>query len=105
MVIACAAQRLVFDAAGGFWFTDFGMLLERQGARTAIYCAKADGSLIKEMIFAIDGPNGICLTPGDTRLYVAQTFECSVWQWDIPRPGELRRDGSVAPRAGGNHED
>jgi gluconolactonase len=85
---------LVFDAAGGFWFTDFGKVQERQKDRTAIYYAKADGSLIKEMIFPIDGPNGIGLAPGDARLYVAQTFEGRVWQWDIPRPGEL------APAAG-----
>ena len=80
---------LVFDSSGGFWFTDFGKVLERQRDRTAIYYAKADGSLIKEMIFPIDGPNGIGLAPGDTRLYVAQTFEGRVWQWDIARPGEL----------------
>ena len=82
---------LVFDATGGFWFTDFGKVGERQRDRTAVYYAKPDGSLIKEMVFPIDGPNGIGLAPGDTRLYVAQTFEGRVWQWDIPRPGELAR--------------
>jgi gluconolactonase len=82
---------IVFDSTGGFWFTDFGKVQERQKDRTAIYYAKADGSLIKEMIFPIDGPNGIGLAPGDTRLYAAQTFEGRVWQWDIPRPGELAR--------------
>ena len=82
---------LVFDSTGGFWFTDFGKVGERQRDRTAVYYAKPDGSLIKEMVFPIDGPNGIGLAPGDTRLYVAQTFEGRVWQWDIPRPGELAR--------------
>ena len=82
---------IVFDATGGFWFTDFGKVQERQKDRMAIYYAKADGSLIKEMIFPIDGPNGVGLAPGDTRLYVAQTFEGRVWQWDIPSPGELTR--------------
>lgn len=82
---------LVFDASGGFWFTDFGKVGERQRDRTAVYYAKPDGSLIKEMVFPIDGPNGVGLAPDDTRLYVAQTFEGRVWQWDIPRPGELAR--------------
>lgn len=82
---------LVFDAAGGFWFTDFGKVEERQKDRTGVYYAKTDGSLIKEMVFPIDGPNGIGLAPGDTHLYVAQTFEGRVWQWEIPRPGELAR--------------
>jgi len=82
---------LVFDATGGFWFTDFGKVGERQRDRTAVYYAKPDGSLIKEMVFPIDGPNGVGLAPSDKRLYVAQTFEGRVWQWDIPRPGELAR--------------
>jgi len=93
----CSGQRLrgpndlVFDATGGFWFTDFGKVGERQRDRTAVYYAKTNGSLIKEMVFPIDGPNGVGLAPGDTRLYVAQTFEGRVWQWDIPTPGELAR--------------
>ena len=93
----CSGQSLrgpndiVFDATGGFWFTDFGKVGERQRDRTAVYYAKTDGSLIKEMVFPIDGPNGIGLAPGDKRLYVAQTFEGRVWQWDIPSPGELAR--------------
>ena len=82
---------IVFDSTGGFWFTDFGKVQERQKDRTAIYYAKADGSLIKEMIFPIDGPNGVGLAPDDTHLYVAQTFEGRVWQWEIAAPGELRR--------------
>jgi gluconolactonase len=87
---------IVFDSTGGFWFTDFGKVLERQKDRTAIYYAKADGSLIKEMIFPIDGPNGISLAPGDTHLYAAQTFEGRVWQWEISGPGELKRTASAA---------
>ncbi|NOT53074.1 MAG: SMP-30/gluconolactonase/LRE family protein, partial [Deltaproteobacteria bacterium] len=82
---------LVFDASGGFWFTDFGKVQEHQKDRTAIYYAKTDGSSVKEMIAPIDGPNGIGLAPGDKKLYVAQTFEGRVWQWDIPSPGELTR--------------
>ena len=83
---------IVFDATGGFWFTDAGKFEERQRDRTGVYYAKTDGSLIKEMVFPIDGPNGIGLAPGDTHLYVAQTFEGRVWQWPIPSPGELSRE-------------
>jgi len=87
---------IVFDATGGFWFTDFGKVQERQKDRTAIYYAKTDGSLIKEVIFPIDGPNGVGLAPGDTHLYVAQTFEGRVWQWELAGPGELKRTGNEA---------
>lgn len=93
---------LVFDAAGGFWFTDFGKTQESQRDRCGIYYAKTDGSLIKEMVYPIDGPNGIGLSPDDTKLYVAQTFEGRVWQWDIPSPGELTRGagGDISLLAG-----
>jgi gluconolactonase len=73
------------------WFTDFGKVEERRRDRGGVYYAKADGSLIKEMVYPIDGPNGIGLAPGDKHLYVPQTFEGRVWQWDIPSPGELSR--------------
>jgi len=82
---------LVFDSTGGMWFTDFGKVEERRRDRGGVYYAKPDGSLIKEMVYPIDGPNGIGLAPDDKRLYVPQTFEGRVWQWDIPSPGELRR--------------
>jgi gluconolactonase len=92
---------IIFDATGGFWFTDFGKVQERQRDRTAIYYAKTDGSLIKEMIFPIDGPNGIGLAPNDTTLYVAQTFEGRVWQWNVSGPGELARSGGEGGLLGG----
>jgi gluconolactonase len=87
---------IVFDATGGFYFSDFGKVQERQKDRTALYYAKTDGSLIKEVVFPIDGPNGIGLAPGDTHLYAAQTFEGRVWQWELAGPGEIKRSESGA---------
>ena len=66
---------LVFDSTGGMWFTDFGKVEERRRDRGGIYYARPDGSSIKEMVYPIDGPNGIGLALGDKRLYVPQTFE------------------------------
>ena len=84
---------IVFDAAGGFWFTDFGKVQETQKDRCGVYYAKPDGSQITEMVFPIDGPNGVGLARDDTTLYVAQTFEGRVWQWDLAGPGRIRADG------------
>ena len=53
---------IVFDAAGGFWFTDHGKLRRRDRDRTGVFYARADGSLIREAIFPVDGPNGIGLS-------------------------------------------
>lgn len=80
---------LVFDNAGGFYFTDPGKIRERDRDRNSVFYAKADGSLIKEIIFPLDLPNGIGLSPDGKRLYVAETFTGRVWYWDIAGPGEL----------------
>jgi gluconolactonase len=80
---------LVFDSAGGFYFTDPGKIRERDRDRTGVFYARADGSLIKEVIFPLDLPNGVGLSPDGKRLYVAETFTGRVWYWDIRGPGEL----------------
>jgi gluconolactonase len=80
---------LVFDAAGGFWFTDFGKTRERDRDRTGVFYAKPDGSLIREVLFPLDGPNGIGLAPDGKRLYVAETFTGRLWAWELAAPGEV----------------
>ena len=70
----CARPNdLVFDGHGGFWFTDHGVRLDRTSDRTGIHYAKADGSSCEEVIFPLDAPNGIGLSPDGTRLYAAET--------------------------------
>jgi len=80
---------LVFDAAGGFWFTDFGKSRPRDRDITGVYYAKADGSSIKEMLFPHTAPNGIALSPGGSRLYVAETYARRILFWDLAGPGVL----------------
>ena len=84
-----APNDIVFDTAGGFWFTDHGIVDGRSKDRSAIYYAQADGSAITEAIFPLDSPNGISLSPDGTRLYTAETFTGRVWWWDVPAPGEV----------------
>ena len=59
-----APNDLVFDAHGGFWFTDHGARLERSSDRTGVYYAPPDGSSITEVLFPLDAPNGVGLSPG-----------------------------------------
>ena len=80
---------LVFDEHGGFYFTDLGKSREREVDRGAVYYAKADGSEIVRLVFPLDHPNGIALSPDGTRLYVAETQTGRVWTWDVVAPGEL----------------
>ncbi len=78
---------LMFDSAGGFWFTDHGKTYARHRDRGGLYYAKADGSEIKEMAFPLDGPNGVGLSPAGDRVYVAETHQGSVLYWDLAGPG------------------
>lgn len=78
---------LVFDGHGGFYFTDLGKSYGRLQDRGAVYYAKADGSMIKEVVFPIDTPNGCGLSPDGKTLYVAQTAAGRLMKFDITAPG------------------
>jgi gluconolactonase len=91
---------LVFDATGGFWFTDHGKTRERDRDRTGIFYAKPDGSLIREVVFPMDAPNGIGLSPDGKRLYAAETHTGRVCAWDLSGPGEVAAGVSFGPGGG-----
>ncbi|HXJ34461.1 MAG TPA: SMP-30/gluconolactonase/LRE family protein [Candidatus Eisenbacteria bacterium] len=80
---------LVFDRHGGFWFTDHGKTRERDRDRTGLFYARADGSLVREVVFPLDAPNGVGLSPDGAKLYAAETYTGRVWMWDVVGPGEL----------------
>ncbi|ESZ87266.1 MAG: glconolactonase [Blastomonas sp. CACIA14H2] len=80
---------IVFDHVGGFWFTDHGKTRRRERDVTGVFYARADGSLLKEVIFPMENPNGIGLSPDGKRLYVAETYTCKLWAYDIAAPGEI----------------
>jgi gluconolactonase len=88
---------LVFDDHGGFWFTDHGVRQGRTSDRTGVYYALADGSSITEVLFPLDAPNGIGLSPGGDRLYVAETHTGRLWAWDVPEPGVAVGSGLLEP--------
>jgi gluconolactonase len=82
---------IVFDRQGGFWFTDLGKTRAREVDRGSVCYAKADGSMIREVIFPMWTPNGVGLSPDEKTLYVAETFTGRVWAFDITAPGEIAK--------------
>ena len=84
-----APNDLVFDDQGGFYFTDHGLTHERDAHVTGIYYGKADGSMVKEIVFPAHEPNGIGLSPDGTKLYWAETWTGRIMQRDIVGPGEV----------------
>ncbi|WP_419814110.1 SMP-30/gluconolactonase/LRE family protein [Glacieibacterium sp.] len=81
---------IVFDADGGFWFTDLGKHFHAHTSHGGLFHARADGSRIT---CAVRGPNlnGVGLSPDGRTVYAAHTQERLVLAFDITGPG------SVAP--------
>ena len=90
-----APNDLVFDAHGGFYFTDHGMTEGRVAHLTGIYYAKNDGSSISEIVFPAHDPNGIGLSPDGNTLYWAETWNGRVMQRKITAPGVVEEPGLV----------
>ncbi len=92
---ACNGERLkgpndlVFDAEGNFYFTDHGKTRPRDRDRTGIYYASPDGKMIREIIFPMEAPNGIGLSPDGKTLYIAETPTARVWACPLNGPGEV----------------
>jgi len=91
---------LVFDRDGGFWFTDHGKTRERERDRTGVFYAKADGSHIEEVIFPLEGPNGIGLSRAEDEVYVAETTTGEMWAYELSAPGTLLGERRTKPDGG-----
>lgn len=83
---------LVFDRAGGIWFTDLGKGYARSIDRGGLYYAKPDGSLIKEAAYGYTGLNGVGLSPDEKVVYAAETETGKLWAFDITGEGEVARN-------------
>jgi gluconolactonase len=81
---------LVFDSAGGFWFSDHGKNRARDRDRGGLYYATTDGSSITEAVYPLDSPNGVGLSPAGDRVYAAETHTGRVFWWDLDAPGRIR---------------
>lgn len=80
---------IVFDAQGGFWFSDLGKSDEWVTDRGVLYYALPDGSRIVRARTGMISPNGVGLSPDQSVLYVAETYTGRLWAMDITRPGVL----------------
>lgn len=95
-----APNDLVFDAAGGFWFTDLGVERGRVRDRSGLYYARPDGSFIDEVHHGVLSYNGVGLSPDGRTVYAADTHSGRLWAYDLSEPGTITRsaDGSGPAR-------
>jgi gluconolactonase len=89
---------IVFDVHGGMWFTEHGRRQGRVQHLGGLYYAQADGSAVREVVFPMESPNGIGLSPDGARLYAAETHTGRVYAFDVTGPGEIA--GNVAGATG-----
>ena len=91
---------IVFDARGGFWFTDFGKKLADRLMHGAVYYARTDGTFIRRAAFPFLTPNGIGLSPDGGTLYVSETETSRLWSYPVTGPGELQLQPFPSPNGG-----
>ena len=94
-----APNDLVFDTAGGFWFTDFGSLFLRGSQPGHLHYATADGTRIERVAGPLHRANGVGLSPDGQELYVSETNSGRVWAWSVAAPGRLRTGAGEASGA------
>jgi len=106
----CDGERLrgpndiVFDADGGFYFTDLGKGHADTGTvdRGALYYARPDGSSIARIAAPLDHPNGVGLSPDGRRIYAAETYTGRIWWWNVNGPGQISGGDTFFGSGGGN---
>lgn len=91
---------IVFDAHGGFWFSDFGKKFEDRLQLGAVYYASTDGSLIRRVVFPALTPNGVGLSPDGQVLYMAETETSRLWSYPVVGPGQLALKTFPSPNGG-----
>ncbi len=85
---------LVFDASGGFWFTDPGKGTRDWQHRGHLLYAKADGSEIRRVRDHMVTTNGVGLSPDQRTLYVSETLTGRLYHFDILAPGQIAPNGT-----------
>ncbi len=89
----CSPNDLVFDADGGFWFTDLGKMRARDLDRGGLYYAQPDGSSITEPVPGLLGANGVGLSPDGGTVYVAESYTGRLLAWELDGPGRVAAAG------------
>ena len=91
---------IVFDAHGGFYFTDLGKVRDTEIDRGGIFYGQPDGRSVSVIARPVMTPNGIALSPDGATLYYAETEGARLWAFDISAPGQVHKQGWPSPHGG-----
>ncbi|MCA9042171.1 MAG: SMP-30/gluconolactonase/LRE family protein [Planctomycetaceae bacterium] len=107
-----APNDLVIDKSGGIYFTDPRYRAPDpwpQGVE-AVYYRAADGTVTR-LLEDRDAPNGVILSPDETKLYVIPSKETTMYVYPVESPGklgtattfcELKQPEDITKRGGGD---
>jgi gluconolactonase len=76
-----SGNDIVFDTDGGFYFNDT--------VAGVVYYGQPDGSSIHVAATGVQIPNGLGLSPDQTRLYASETYTGRIVFWDVTGVGTL----------------
>lgn len=83
------------DGDGGFYVTDGGAMRNRNRGMTGLLYGTVDGEL-REIVYPLEMPNGVALSPDGALLYVAETRTRRVWEFTLDGPGVVSRARGLA---------
>jgi len=89
---------IVFDAHGGFYFSDLGKARHSDMDRGGIYYGTTHGDSASVIARPVMTPNGIALSPDGQTLYYAETEGARVWAFDVTGAGQVRKEGWPSPQ-------
>ncbi len=86
-----ACNDLVIDSAGGVYFTDprFRAPDPWPQGKEGVYYRAASGET-KRIADDFLAPNGVILSPDETKLYVIPSMDSKMFVYDVTSPGELK---------------
>ena len=83
------------DGNGGFYVTDGGITRNRNRGMTGLLYGTVDGGL-REIVYPLEMPNGVALSPDGALIYVAETRTRRVWEFTLDGPGAVSRARGLA---------
>jgi gluconolactonase len=91
-----SGNDIVFDTDGGFYFNDT--------VAGVVYYGRPDGSSIHVAAMGVQIPNGLGLSPDQTRLYASETYTGRIVFWDVTGAGTLSDSPVELYSAEGRHD-
>lgn len=95
----CRPSDVCADAEGGFWMTDAGVSHGRERALTGVLYGRpglTPGEPLREVLYPLEMPNGVTLSPDSTRLYATETRTRRVWELRLAPGGAVREARGLA---------